>query len=573
MDTIMKKNIVLISGLLALSLSFSSQAQTRFSLSGAGRTILTSDKLGGNILDGYDKTPSKGVGGYAMFDLGNNLTVGNALRANLILRIKSPFGAFWGIGTAFEFRQFQVTGKVNNNIEWQIGDINVGGMTNYTVNNFDTEYNAFEADPFHIRRDILRYENFNFGNQWRLQGVKAQADYSFKKFRNLTVYGFAARTNATNNINIPDRILAGGKVSAVANAWISAGVNYVGLLDVPIQDFAVNYQNNVLTENLKLTVGSQGDNVLSLNAETGISHYIYEKDSAGQKKDFQDYFYDLGLEFTQKRVGLKAEVSYINVGPNFTSPSAQTRRININQTPEMFPQLMNNTAFRSQSLYDRFTEEKIYMRSVSPVLLPFNPVYNNIKPYGDATPNRQGWNVVVSTDTTLKVLKAEAELDLQSEIIGEGVDNLRKFMGVKGGAFLYINKMIGYNRLIVLSGGARYEKTTRDGLGDINFTSTLTDAGLTLETLKNIDLLGGIKMISASGNEYISVRDEFNQVSIIDPLEIKYEGTVYSAGVRLRMSEYAAFIVTYNTNTVNDKLNTLSNYNTRQLFLNMSVKF
>ncbi|MFN3405203.1 MAG: hypothetical protein ACK40G_13980 [Cytophagaceae bacterium] len=561
--------------LLFLLVVTASHAQNNYYINGLGRTIITRDNLSGPVLEGDNSTPRRGVGGYLLFDLGNNLDVSNDFKANAILRLRSPYGAFWGVGTEFQIRQFQISGKIRRNIEFQLGDINVGqGMSLFTVNNFATEYHKYESEVFRSRREILEYENFIFSNMWRLQGFHTRGGFTFENLplNKLGIYAFATRTNATNEVDVPDRILAGGNITAEVNDQIQVGANYAGLVDVPIQQAAVNYKNNVFTGIASYNL-NKGSYSLKLKGEGGYSDFNYSTDSASAGASFNDYFYNLDANLGFAPLKMIISGAFRDVGPNFTSPAAQTRRIDVTRTPMLFPAFGNNSLDRNQTLYDRFTGENLYRRSISPVLMPFLPWYNNISPYGIATPNRRGFSIGIASDTSLKVIQADLEADILSEIIGEGVKDKRKFLGIRGGAIFKINQVLGMNKLLFLSAGARYESTGRQGLAPINFSSTLFDLGVTYELLSNFDLLAGTKILLASGNEFISTRNEFNQITNIDAVNVNLSETIYSAGFRLRMSSKAAFYTMYNFSSYNRKSPSDLNYGINQLFVNFTLKF
>src|SRR6185312_2828425 len=74
---------------------------TTFKIGGLGRSILTSDKLDGNLVDNDTISPAKGLGGYTLFDLNMDLTINKIFNANTILRVKNPYGSFYGQDTKF----------------------------------------------------------------------------------------------------------------------------------------------------------------------------------------------------------------------------------------------------------------------------------------------------------------------------------------------------------------------------------------------------------------------------------------------------------------------------------------
>ncbi|HXA01924.1 MAG TPA: hypothetical protein VNW99_08050 [Cytophagaceae bacterium] len=570
-----KLYLFILSFFLTISSSLIAQTQlptTQFYLTGLGRTIVTNNKLNGNVIKNDALTPNKGVSGYMLFDLGANLRASENLRCNAILRVKNPFGTFFGEGVTFQFRQIQLMGRIAKTVDYQIGDINVE-MTPYTVHAAPEMYHQYESEIFKMRRNIVNYENFVIGNAWRLQGVQGFATFPFpRNVESIKVHAFAVRTNATNDVTVPDRILAGGRVTLKQSNAFYVGVNYVGLQDIPISNSDIDYTNHVVTGDGKIS--SDKENViLSLSMEGGFSTYNNFRTSDKTTVSYNDYFFDIGTSEVFKPFKMKVFANYKDVGPQFSSPSAQTTRINVLATPELFSKFQNNSVNRPQMLFDRFTQEGIYNRAISPVLLPFLPQYGNISPYGAATPNRRGFSAGLASDTSIKVFTAEFKADLLTEIIGEGVTDLRKFTGLKGGILFNVGKLLNLKRMLSVNLGERYEKTTRGGFVPVNLSSTLIDAGISMEVINKIDLLVGVKSLSAKGNEYMGVRDQFNQFSSFTALNLNIKEKIYSFGARVRFSTNAYFTVNYNRASSQNNMNTTLNYNINQLFINYTVIF
>jgi hypothetical protein len=560
--------------LLLMGTMFSQlRAQTNFYLSGLGRAVITNDKLTGNILANDSVTPRRGAGGYTLFDLKPNLDVNKNFRANAILRVRNEFGTFWGRGANLEFRQLQLMGLIRNSIKYEIGDINVT-MTPYTVYNNYEIYSTFESEIHSMRRKILEYENFNFDNAWRVQGAQASTTLLFNKgIQKFGIKAFGSRTNATNETSVPDRVLAGAAFNVVQSKYLEVGFNYVGLLDIPIQEALVNYQNNVYTGEAKFNYDKEKYN-LSLKGETGASNYKYEEElSKKSSSSYGDFFYDVKLAGTYKPLNLKVFASYKDVGAQFSSPAAQTQRLNVTRSPLLFTNVIQDTVLRQQVLFDRFTQERIYNRSISPLLQSFAPQYNNISPYGAATPNRQGISYGVSGGASDKALEAEVAGDLMQEVTGEGTPERRHFIGLRGGARFHLNKVLKYKKDISFNAGVRNENTSRNGQAVINFNSTLLDAGFSVEIVNKVDLLGGMKYLQAKGNEFMAVRDQFNVIQSIIPLNLNSNENIYSAGLRVRFAESSYFTVNYNISEYKNKNSAALNYNMHQLFANCTIVF
>ena len=146
----MNKNVFLLA-LVILATAFTANAQvlnknTTFKIGGLGRSVLTSDKISGDRLNGDTLSANKGLGGYTLFDLNTDLTVNQIFNANVIMRIKNPYGSFYGQDTYFEFRQLQFNGRIGRSLRYEVGDIYVG-LTPYTVHNANEPLdNKYEAD-------------------------------------------------------------------------------------------------------------------------------------------------------------------------------------------------------------------------------------------------------------------------------------------------------------------------------------------------------------------------------------------------------------------------------------------
>lgn len=560
--------------LLAAFLCYSKvNGQADVTLNGLGRGILTNNKLSGGILENDTTSRRKGLSGYNLFDLSLGFSKGREFNSNVILRVKQPYGEFWGEETKFEFRQLQVMGDLKN-ISYALGDIDVE-MTPYTVFNFHElqNYHGMESEIYKTRRDIVQYENFINGNVWRLQGVKLGSALFLnngKLIEQLQVKAFGVRTNVTDDVAIPDRVLSGISFHAVSEDHLKLGVNYVGYMDIQLNDFETDYRNNVVTGDLNYRIINKDGFKLNVKGEGGISDYDFYKKSVDSTVSANDYFYDAGIIIEIKN-GITFGLSYKNVGVKFSSPSSQTRRINENTNPLLFSKVLNNTTNREQILFDRFTQEQIYNRGISPVLQSYIPYYNNVNPYGEATPNRTGFTFDASTRDTSAV-KLIAQARYFNEVVGEGSSEKRNFIAASSGVRVGFNKLFNFKKTLALTLGGRVEKTDRED-GAVDLSSTLLDAGIIYGITPSLDLLAGMKYLSASGKEIVAIRNEVNNISSYYGLNVDIAQQIVSFGFRVNFNETTNFSLNYNWVTQENKLNNNFNYNIDQLFLNFNIMF
>ena len=59
--------------------------------------------------------------------------------------------------------------------------------------------------------------------------------------------------------------------------------------------------------------------------------------------------------------------------------------------------------------------------------MAFNPIYSNILPYGEATPNRTGVYLKARINNTNKLLLSKINTGLFKEVIGQGTFEKRHF--------------------------------------------------------------------------------------------------------------------------------------------------
>ena len=85
-------------------------------------------------------------------------------------------------------------------------------------------------------------------------------------------------------------------------------------------------------------------------------------------------------------------VSYRNVGPDFRSTAAQSRRLRYTSQSEQFTRYTNDQIVRPIGLWDIYNDASLYNTTIETGLSEYYPEYNNIDPFGMATPNRKGFD-------------------------------------------------------------------------------------------------------------------------------------------------------------------------------------
>lgn len=563
-------------------------AQTTFYVDGLGRAQIANDGLSGEVLasdtanGGVKQLETKNTGGYTLLDLGINVEKKEKFYLNAILRGRNEFGLFWGEGTTFEFRKITMGGLIGSGVKYEMGDIYVE-MSPYTVFMPELDYNKYESDIFALRRDIVGYENFMNGNARFQQGLKSDGTLLFTKgIQKLYLGGFAVRTSQIQQTGEADILMTGVNAKAIQGKYGSVGLNFVSLFDLPVATNTEEFNATTFTTSLNPKYDVNEKLSFGIDAEIGGSNYTaIFSGTDPQDIAFSGFMYDVNAKAELKKLKTTITAGYKNVDPSFRAPGAQSRRINTAQAAQVFPTNMVDAAgaqvIRNPLLYDRFTQENIYKQGISHRLEGYNPAFNNVNPYGDATPNRKGFVLsaargdkkdAFSFDFKGQML-TEIEADLNSD------NNLRNFTSITSGVLVNVSKIAELKNDLYLSFGYQSEKTTREGTEKVDLSSSILDASLSYEFVKDVDLLLGYKGYLAKGNEYYMGYDRLNYTrGLIDRPEYNSTESVISLGGRFRFTDKSAVTLNYSLVEAQNTLTTINdNYKWSQLFVNYTMKF
>jgi hypothetical protein len=574
----MTKKVTLILSIFSVFLLTRLSAQQPVYFTGLGRALVANDgmKDQSNVA-----SKEKASAGYTLFDLGIYAKPNEVLRGGVILRTKNQFGGFYGDGAALTFRQMQMEGLIAKKVKYEIGDIYLT-HTRYTLWNDDSSDTKYESSIFSLRRGIVKYENFYVGNAWRMQGVNAKGKIDFAKgIEYIGIRAYGGRTMSTNFTTIPDRYFYGGRLELMQSKYFRIAGNIASLSDIPgtVKAAQVDYNNMVYTTDFDLAYDNDKFRA-GILGEAGISQLEVKRASDSTDNKMNDYFFDMGAKATYKPWNFNIGASYRNVGFNFNSPMAQTRRMADPSTITLtnFPNLNNGTTGRQVSLFDMYSQENnMYNQSIATTLMKYYIQYNMVEPYGRATPNRKGYTFDANIKDPNGIISAGAEVNLLSEIVSEG-DSLtnakRKFMLIRSGATLNIHKLINFEKVIAINGGYRAESSKRGGVDPVHLTSGLIDLGLDVEVLKSLHLLGGMKMFKVSGNEIQSGRNQLNQIyTYSSGVYFNQTQNIIATGLRYDYDKAGYFSVHYNIVKYDDKLTTTNTYNLNQLFFVFGLRF
>ena len=541
------------------SFDLMAQEDKKVTFGGAGRFLMDNSTLDGDVLNGDTTTATRSLAGYALFDFGIDIRPGKNTEINAITRFRNELDGFWGAGIVADIRQLYARGLVKERIRYKIGDLNTA-FTPYTMYNFQPELRVNEGSIFHQFEEITNYENFYQDSTWRQQGAEIDFALAFPSgIQEVTFRGLISKNRQTDFFFTPDRLFGAVQVGINQGTYGRLDLTYTNLFEVAssAQFSEAMGDNEVFSARYNL-VGLDNDEYhLGLVGEAGMSMVSY-KDQPENPEEVEDSFLEVGIDGHLKSFGLKGTISFVDVGPDFRSGAAQSRRLNVNATPTLFSRVGNEERQRNLNMVDIITDPTVYTRTFDPLLGAYLPHLENVQPFGAATPNRRGLIAKIRYEgDSAGIFGAFVNAAVLSEIRGQGTEQLRDFTKVWGGVTANINKIYAGERKILLTAGASYQNTSRDGtegVDAVDLTSTFIEAGLDIQLSGSLDLLGGMKMLSAEGNEFLNDRDGFNTTVFYSKYDVDLTETYYAGGLRYAFSETIYLTAQGHFNTVEDNL-------------------
>ena len=517
---------------------------------GMSRSFFSRDALGG--ADDPDTTSARNLSeGYNLLDLNTHIAPAENLEVFAQLRVRNRFGGFFGSGTTIDVRQLRASGVIKDKIRFSIGDLYLK-QSRFTLFNPNEDLSHFEGNGFRAYRDIVRYENFYQDNRWRMQGL--QTDFSMRFDRGVRTLEFDAfltrprgSVSLTNTLFTPDLLMGGGGVVSQLDAKTTAGLHWVQLFEVPASGTTnQSLRNPVVRASLERLVGSEDWHVKNA-AEGGYSqrHWLFSElsdggaDTSGYKSE--------GVYFELRNVSMRKDSLWAvqfgirHVDPGFRSAGAQTRRLDMSGAVPLavYPEYSDAVLARPMAMFDLLSSDGLYNQMLSPTLMAFHPVYSNVLPYGDATPNRQG--VFFGVKRTQGNGEWEAEVDggVYREVIGQGTPDLRSFGQVAARMHWNADRTLGWKRKATLSFASNAERTSRLGeeLAEVDLSRLALDVFVNAEVSEGLFVQGAIKRLDASGNEFSAERNGFGEIQTFRAQSFDVSDYILSAGLWYAFSD------------------------------------
>lgn len=535
---------------------------------GLGRAFFAQDRLKGDVLEQDTTTNRSSNGGHMLLDLNIHVNPNPKLEISSILRFRTAFGGFWGAGTTVQLRQLYLRGIVGKGIHYSVGDLYLK-QSRFTLFNNRQEGTAHQASIFTPYSDIVNYENFYQDENWRLQGMQTNFTVEFTRFiRAIDFDGFIARNRGAVWLGKPDELFAGSSIKLRQSKAFDLGFNAVNLFEIAsTSNGSTSFHNPVGTLTANYRLGNDSMTV-EFFAEAGMSTLRRLGDSLAPA-DLKGNFVEGGVSFNLPKKALKIQLAYRAVSPGFRSAGAQTKRFMFDGSNTVFPRLTDAQVLRPTSAFDILADDLRYNQALSQNLMTFDPKYNNSTPYGDATPNRAGLHLRADYAPKSEKIAANLELGMSGELQGQGTLQLKRFLLGRVGTDVNLHKMLAWKQKLVLTAGLRFEQTQRggDSLEQLRLTSLLADVGVSAEVVQNLEVMMGVKLFQARGNEYLTERNKYGELVDLPIYLVNETHGIYAAGVRYNFRDDIYLQLACNWINVHDRNGALPKYQIQRFLL------
>ncbi len=574
----MKNKLHIVVGIAALLVAQFVSAQEKdlrkVVFTGAARGLYYGDRMGQEVEDSI--TIPRMNSGHTLVDLGMNIRPNKNTEIQGMVRVRNDYGGFWGSGVSFDIRQLYIKGVAGGIVRYQLGDINYK-LSPYTLSNTQQEIITQGPVVFQQQTRLMNYDNFYAADSsWRQQGAAAEFGLQFSKFvKELQFHTVATRVRTTDFGSINDRLFAGYNVNLVQSDFLEIGVNHVTLFDIEGTSRNLSTFHNPVTTGTLLLKKDFSNWKMKVNVEAGTSKTYY--------KNFEDSpetngkIFDAKWLGTNASKGLAVEAGWKYVSSDFRSPGAQTKRVNYNYQPSSFGRITNDQVVRNLTAFDLMRESNAYNRQLSSNLMLTQPKYDNITPYGTATPNRQGVTVNARYISPKQLFEISATQLMLQETRGEGTLIPRKFMRSEVKAVAHVNQRFGRSdKLFDVSVRFRNDNTSREAeenVRAVDLSTQILSVGMEYEFWENWDLMLGVQQIKFNGFDYTAVRNNFSEIYNFKEYQTDGNEFMQAAGVRYRFSDKSSLSMNLSNFKNTDAFDATQNYSVRQFMLLYQMNF
>jgi hypothetical protein len=571
-----------------------------FKINGDAATYMTDLLLYGNK---YANNDARYRPITQVLDLKFSVKPDRTLYAEAVFRLEALAGGSWGQDNLYGVRNFLVRGDYGYPLTFTLGDYHAK-LTPFTLWAVDDD-RPFESKIFSDKRDMNKKELDIRDNSWPLTGgtastrIKIAGDFAFDATAmaarvaaaggtyTTTYSGYITAINyltytADNFVYPHDRYMAAGRVSSdfTLKDMLNIGGNFIEIKDA--EDTGIDHGSPVL-DNYVSSVDAELKlfGIIRLKGEFAVSNY-YVGTAVSTQAWNNSYISDSAIKavLEAEYYNTKFEGTFSVVGNSFTAYAAQSR---IYDGYDNYDYLTQNNTWNvstvpaGYSLYNlkypltRYNPSIIadYL-AVGRNLMPYVFYENNAQPYGDSTPNRQGFSGKLSGDYLDGFIAPSFKYTYLTEIVsylpGSQFTCPREFKVAEAGVKISLGDL-------KLTGGYKNEITdnTYTG-GGAHLESSVIDAGASYTFFKKLGINIGLKNDAFKGTEYPYT---YSGTSWGYQAKANYDTNIlsYGASASYELLKNASLGLSFTKTAVENKLAESTNYGAQEIDARVNIVF
>ena len=160
------------------------------------------------------------------------------------------------------------------------------------------------------------------------------------------------------------------------------------------------------------------------------------------------------------------------------------------------------------------------------------------------------------------------------EAIGQGTSDKRKFGLISGFLKINLHEFLNWQKKLTISASSENEITQRGGkdVSKINFFSHHTNASINAELIKKFFIQASYKQLNAKGNEFVTQRDNYGNISYFTLTDVDQKDHMLSVGMLYKFKKNLYAKLNYSWWGMTSFDQNYLNYKYNRLLLILSVK-
>ena len=231
---------------------------------------------------------------------------------------------------------------------------------------------------------------------------------------------------------------------------------------------------------------------------------------------------------------------------------SQNSNINYGNSPSYFQQVTNSSIARNISFYDILTDfnnSSIFNLQLNSERLIESARLGTSVPFGKATPNRKGFNLIFNYSDKQQKIDYLLDLSLLSDVTGEGVLDKKQYFDIDNSISLKsISFMMVKLKQHLMRNSSSNRASSNPYLDGVTLTSTLLDLGFTYNLIKNIEFLYGYKNLYAKGTDYLPIYNNYYSIENYDKANFNYDEGIQALGLKYNVNK--GFYLIFSANQV-----------------------